>query len=368
MALWEAASAGRVPPEPILRPLPDYPQGNRPRGIPRQTTAEATAELSRAAANQMRGAFAVSAMQAQRSMAEAFPGEPIHEEWPELRTARSAIYLIGLAVQQSILLPLWECPVPYRRILHIRRLGFTLNAAALEGRALSWDDFGGLRRYLALLDYCAASADAAEKSGTRGASRTLPEGPRPSRAGFGGVIGAPEPLEEEPENGTDARAPRGTPVMLRKLPPTPGYCDSVPGTVARTRSAGPAFPPADGRKRPGSGQRKRNPDHASWQPYQSLRGGTVRTGRRPPDARWGFVRGIPRVVSRHRAGSRIAAVLRDAPHQPGPEAKAPRTRQALVGGHSPGRERPGPHLIRLGRLRVELVSGKKLVRPQRSGC
>ena len=157
----------------------------------------------------MRGAFAVSAMQAQRSMAEAFPGEPIHEEWPELRTARSAIYLIGLAVQQSILLPLWECPVPYRRILHIRRLGFTLNAAALEGRALSWDDFGGLRRYLALLDYCAASADAAEKSGTRGASRTLPEGPRPSRAGFGGVIGAPEPLEEEPENGTDARAPRG---------------------------------------------------------------------------------------------------------------------------------------------------------------
>ena len=157
----------------------------------------------------MRGAFAVSAMQAQRSMEEAFPGEPIHEEWPELRTARSAIYLIGRAVQQSILLPVWECPVPYRRLLHIRRLGFTLNAAALEGSALSWDDFGGLRRYLALLDYCAASADAAEKSGARGASRTLPEGPRPSRAGFGGVIGAPESLEEEPANGKDATPLRG---------------------------------------------------------------------------------------------------------------------------------------------------------------
>ncbi len=209
VSLWEAASAGRVPPEPILHPQPDYPQVNRPRGVPRQTPAEANAELSRSAGNQMRGAFALSAIQAQRSMEEAFPGEPIHEEWPELRTARSAIYLIGIAVGRSILQPVWECPVPYRRLFHIRRLGFTLNAAAVDGRALSWDDFGGLRRYLALLDYCAASADAAEKSGIRGSSRILPEGPRPSRAGFGGVIGAPEPLEEETANGATPVPPRG---------------------------------------------------------------------------------------------------------------------------------------------------------------
>ena len=209
VSLWEAASAGKVPPEPILRPQPDFPQGPHPYGSPRQTVAEATAELSRASANQMRGAFAVSAMQAQRSMEAAFPGEPIHEEWPELRTARSAMYLIGLAVEHSILQPVWECPVPYRRLFHIRRLGFTLNAAAVEGRALSWDDFGGLRRYLALLDYCAASADAAEKAGDRGASRTLPEGPRPSYAEFGGVIGAPDTEEGEPEHGIGARPPRG---------------------------------------------------------------------------------------------------------------------------------------------------------------
>ena len=209
VTLWEAASAGRVPPEPILRPHPEFPQGNRTYGVPRQTSAEATAELSRSAANQMRGAFALSAIQAQRSMEEAFPGEPIHEEWPELRTARSAMYLIGLAVQRSILQPVWECPVPYRRLFHIRRLGFTLNGAAVDGRVLSWDDFGGLRRYLALLDYCAASADAAERSGARGASRILPDGPRPSRAGFGGVIGAPEPLDEEQADDGVAVPPRG---------------------------------------------------------------------------------------------------------------------------------------------------------------
>ena len=138
VSLWEAASTGRLPPEPILRPQPDYPQATRPPGVPRQTPAEAVAELSRSAANQMRGAFALSAVQAQRSMEEAFPGEPIHEEWPELRMARSAIYLIGMAVQHSILQPVWECPVPYRRQFHIRRLGFTLNAASLEGRPLNW--------------------------------------------------------------------------------------------------------------------------------------------------------------------------------------------------------------------------------------
>ncbi len=258
VSLWEAASTGRVPPEPILRPQPDYPQVARPPGVPRQTPAEATAELSRAAANQMRGAFAVSAMQAQRSMEGAFPGEPIHEEWPELRTARSAVYLIGIAVQHSILQPVWECPVPYRRLFHIRRLGFTLNAAALEGRPLSWDDFGGLRRYLALLEYCAASADAAEKSGSRGASRTLPEGPRPSLAGLGGVIGAPAPPDEDIGNGAVPAPPRG--YTGESDQPTADPWDvaielreQVPESAAPLPSPAPLLPVASGREQADGG-------------------------------------------------------------------------------------------------------------------
>ena len=147
VTLWKAASAGKVPPGPLLRPAPDHPQFNYQAGGLSHSEAELAAELSRGAANQMRAAFVLSALQCQRSMADAFPGEPIEEEWPELRAARSALYLIGLAVQHSILQPVWECPPPYRRPFHIRRMGFSLNATGLEGRDAQ---LGRLRRTGAL--------------------------------------------------------------------------------------------------------------------------------------------------------------------------------------------------------------------------
>ena len=176
--------------------------------------------MTRGASNQMRAGFALAALQAQRSMAKAFPGEPIQEPWPELRAARSAIYLVGLAVQRSILQPVWECPTPYRRQFLIRRIGFTLNAAALEGRALSWDDFGGLDRYLSLLEYCAASAGAAAVAGPSGASRTLP-GRLPSLRQYGGVIGSPATEEDAPAIAPPSAPPRGYPGNMdeRRLAP-----------------------------------------------------------------------------------------------------------------------------------------------------
>ena len=176
------------------------------------------AEVTRGAANQMRAAFALSALQAQRSLEDAFPGDPIREEWPELRAARSAMYLIGLAVNRSILQPIWECPPAYRRTFHIRRFGFTLNATALEGRVLSWDDFGGLERYLQLLDYCATSANAAVQAG---ATRTLPRYMSPGPAGFGGVLGAPNDLGADAEEPKAAAPPRGYPgdIPSRRLAP-----------------------------------------------------------------------------------------------------------------------------------------------------
>ena len=175
----------------------------QPAGRPPRTQGELTAELSRGAANQMRAAFALSALQAQRSLDSAFPNEPILEEWPELRAARSAMYLIGRAVERSILQPVWECPPAYRRLFHIRRFGFTLNAAALEGRVLSWDDFGGLERYLKLLEYLASSATAAS---TGNASRTLPKYAGTGRTRFGGVIGAPD-TASSPDNGSPPVSP-----------------------------------------------------------------------------------------------------------------------------------------------------------------
>ena len=197
-----------MPPGALVGAGGDGALSSQSSGGQHRTRQELAAEVTRGAANQMRGAFALSALQAQRSLEDAFGGEPIREEWPELRAARSAMYLIGLAVNRSILQPVWECPPAYRRVFHIRRIGFTLNASALEGRALSWDDFGGLERYLQLLDYCASSANAAEGSG---ASRTLPRYLAPGRTGFGGVLGGPDAPAADAEEPLPTVPPRGFP-------------------------------------------------------------------------------------------------------------------------------------------------------------
>ena len=155
----------------------------------------------------------------QRSLEDAFPGEPIHEEWPELRAARAAMFLIGRAVQRSILEPVWECPPAYRRVFHIRRLGFTLNASALEGRVLSWDDFGGLERYLNLLDYCASSANAAAASG---ATRTLPRVLSPSQFRTGGRARGARCANGQCERPSIRSSSQGLPGRLSRKKAGPG--------------------------------------------------------------------------------------------------------------------------------------------------
>ena len=194
--------------------------------------------MARGAANQMRAAFALSALQARRSLAVAFPGEPIKEEFPELRTALSIMHLIGLAVQHSVFQPVWECPPPYRRFFHIRRLGLTLNATGIGGRAFSWDDFGGLDIYLDLLEYCAESADAVPEEGYGEAPLILPF--HLSRLEFGGVIGMPQDVDPSTE--------------VAPTRPVPGYSGNgkprypTPGETTATEVAPtPPTPPAEDR-------------------------------------------------------------------------------------------------------------------------
>ena len=233
MSLWNGARAGRVPPGALASSGSDGPFATHRGGAQPQTRHELAAELTRGAANQMRAAFALSALQAQRSLEDTFSGEPIQEEWPELRAARSAMFLIGRAVERSILEPVWECPPAYRRVFHIRRLGFTLNASALEGRVLSWDDFGGLERYLNLLEYCASSANAAAVTG---ATRTLPRVLSPSQSGPDGVLGAPDALKSDSEGPASAVPPKGYPgdaADRRLAPDAPPF---APPRVAVARS------------------------------------------------------------------------------------------------------------------------------------
>ena len=203
VALWKAASSGRLSPESLRQ---QQWTGNPGAGESEPPSHELSAQLTRGAGNQMRAAFALSVLQARRSLAVAFPGEPIEEELPELRTALSVMHLIALAVQRSVLQPTWECPPPYRRLFHIRRLGLTLNATGLGGRALNWEDFGGLDVFLDLLEYCADSADAAPEEGYGDAPLILPF--HLSRLEASGVIGMPQDIEP-PKESVPMRPPPG---------------------------------------------------------------------------------------------------------------------------------------------------------------
>jgi len=200
VAFWKAASAGNLSARAFRMPGPGGSRLVRQDRDPWDSGPELPADLTRGTANQMRAAFALAALQARRSLAVAFPGEPIEQELPELRTALSVMHLIALAVRRSIIQPVWDCPPPYRRLFHIRRLGFTLNATGLGGRPLSWDDFGGLDSYIDLLEYCAASADSAGENVSDEGHVVLPD--RPSALDFDDIIGLP-PLE----SGELARTP-----------------------------------------------------------------------------------------------------------------------------------------------------------------
>ena len=202
VALWKAADAGSITHYDLQPATP----GNREAAIQQGPKAGRPIDVTRGAANQMRSAFAMSALQARRSLAVAFPGEPIEEELPELRTALSVMHLIALAVQNSIFRPVWECPPPYRRLFYIRRLGMTLNATGLGGRPFDWNDFGGMDVYLELLEYCAESADAVPEEGYGEAPVLLPF--HLSKLEVSGVIGMPQDVEP-PLEGASMRPPPG---------------------------------------------------------------------------------------------------------------------------------------------------------------
>ena len=240
VAFWKAAAAGNVYARTATRPGSGASLFSKQNGDSWDSGRQLPADLTRGAANQMRAAFALSALQARRSLSIAFPGEPIEEELPELRTALSVIHLIGLAVRRSIFQPVWECPPPYRRLFHIRRLGFTLNATGLGGRRLNWDDFGGLDSYIDLLEYCAASADEAGKNVSDQGKVVLPD--HPSALNFDEIIGPP-PVESDESTETPPTPVRPPADYDADAPPTSRLPAMPPEPPAPLPAPQPEQPP-----------------------------------------------------------------------------------------------------------------------------
>ena len=111
-------------------------------------------DLVRCVSNQIRSAFAFSAIQTYRSLETTYRGSPLQESDPDLRGARCSFYVLNKTVAQNLLSPVWNCPPEYRSRFDVRDVPFSLDASDLDGKEVYWEDFGGLQRYLSLLEFC----------------------------------------------------------------------------------------------------------------------------------------------------------------------------------------------------------------------
>jgi hypothetical protein len=136
-------------------------------------------DLARCISNQVRGAVAFSAMQAHTTLGRVYRNPPIQETDPDLKAARSAIYLLSNTLGQRMLAPAWVCPPAYRRRFEVHAASFVLDASDLNGKAVYWEDFGGLEKYMDLLDYCMSQLEqsAAASKGAEGAITAAPPNP-----------------------------------------------------------------------------------------------------------------------------------------------------------------------------------------------
>ncbi len=157
LALWRAVKNGNVSADELVGQLAE--NINSEVGSPNALNRGQEGGLTRCAGNQVRASFALSVIQTQKSLDLVFTADPLDEQAPDLQAARCAIFLMNNSVAEDMFSPVWDCPPRYRRHFEVRPIRFILDANEIEGRGLNWDHFGGLDKFLYLLDYCEAWAE-----------------------------------------------------------------------------------------------------------------------------------------------------------------------------------------------------------------
>ncbi len=202
LSLWRAARNKLINPDLLLGDAPDavHNGAGRSEGSLNRERAEL---LTRFGANQVRASFALSVLQTHRSLESVYSGDPLDEEFPDLQAARCCIFLLDAAVARDMFSPVWDCPPRYRRLFDVRPVRFVLDAGEIHATLMNWDHFGGLDKYLNLLDYCADRA-ARTQFGAQGPLITT------------GDSFADEPYREPPAS--SAREKRPGTGIIRELP------------------------------------------------------------------------------------------------------------------------------------------------------
>jgi hypothetical protein len=154
MALWAAAHRGVI----TAGFVPSRTEFVTPTGqvvnVSAPLEVRDNQELVRCVNNQVRGAFAFSAILTHRALESVCNNPPLQESDPDLQAARCTFYLLDKTVNHDLIAPIWVCPSDYRRCFEVCSISFTFDASRLDGKEVFWDDFGGLNKYLDLLEYC----------------------------------------------------------------------------------------------------------------------------------------------------------------------------------------------------------------------
>ncbi|MCH7605941.1 MAG: hypothetical protein IH962_02190, partial [Chloroflexi bacterium] len=141
----------------------------------------------------IRCAFAFSIMQAHRTLESVYSRTPLQESNPDHKAARSAIYLLNNTLRRGMLVPVWACPAGYRQRFEVRPIDFVLDATGLDGKPVYWDDFGGLGKYLELLEYCGAQIELLPPQPDRSSREAAEEGAS-LRVGFMEALARSDPM------------------------------------------------------------------------------------------------------------------------------------------------------------------------------
>ena len=156
VSFWTAANKGLITSAHLLSE-PEAASGNATaHGVAGPVVRHTREELLRRLTNQVRSSFVFAVMQTQLTLELVYNTGPLDEADPDLRAARCAIHLLNTSLNLSLLTPVWACPPQYRRRFEARPISFLLDATELDGKTVVWDHFGGLEKFLELLDYCAA--------------------------------------------------------------------------------------------------------------------------------------------------------------------------------------------------------------------
>ena len=151
VALLTAAHEGVITKSIITKYI--YPSATRNSKWSPLQVADNT-HLVRELNNQVRAAFAFSAITTHKILSFLFSSNPLEETDSYRRNILCAIKLISNAFDIDMIIPTWKCSTKYQQEFRVDDIDFVLDARNLNERPMTWDDFGGLGKYADLITCC----------------------------------------------------------------------------------------------------------------------------------------------------------------------------------------------------------------------